>query len=134
VSKAERNVKPKLRVLPGHHIQFDVNLPTCKSHDDGSVKRFQHTAIDNATRIRVSKIYASHNQETGIKFIDHVIERSPAWIHSVRTNNGREFQVAATGMWKIWRSAMFLSNLVLLALTAKLKDRIRLMTWSSISC
>lgn len=84
--------------VQGHHIQVDVKFLTCKSPDGVSVKRFQYTAIDDATCIRALKIYASHNQETAIKFIDHVVERFPFRIHTVRTDNGHEFQARSPGM------------------------------------
>ena len=78
--------------VPGHHIQVDVKFLTFKTSDGKSVRRFQYTAIDDATRIRALKIYQRHNQQTAIQFIDHVIDRFPFWIHTVRTDNGHEFQ------------------------------------------
>ena len=56
------------------------------------VKRFQYTAVDDATRIRALKIYKRHTQENAIDFIDYVIEKFPFRIHTVRTDNGHEFQ------------------------------------------
>ena len=62
-------------------------------NDQGNkIKRFQYTAIDDATRIRVIKIYPKHNQDHAIKFIDHVIHKMPFRINMVRTDNGHEFQ------------------------------------------
>ncbi len=56
------------------------------------LRRFQYTAIDDATRIRALRIYDRHNQATAIDFIDFVIERFPFRIHTIRTDNGHEFQ------------------------------------------
>ena len=56
------------------------------------IKRFQYTAIDDATKIRVIKTYPKHNQDHAIKFIDHVIHKMPFRINMVRTDNGHEFQ------------------------------------------
>jgi transposase InsO family protein len=78
--------------VPGHHIQVDVKFLSFKSPEGKPIKRFQYTAIDDATRIRALRIYERHNQKTAIKFIDHVIEKFPFRIHTVRTDNGHEFQ------------------------------------------
>ena len=56
------------------------------------VRRYQYTAIDDATRIRALQIYAKHNQDCAIKFIDYVIEKFPFRISMVRTDRGHEFQ------------------------------------------
>lgn len=49
--------------------------------DGKSIKRYQYTAIDNATRIRALKIYDRHNQSNAIDFINTIIEkfRSRQW-------------------------------------------------------
>jgi len=60
--------------------------------DGTKVRRFQYTAIDDATRIRALKIYERHNQQNAIDFIDHVIEKFHFRIQTVRTDNGHEFQ------------------------------------------
>jgi transposase InsO family protein len=56
------------------------------------VRRFQYTAIDDATRVRALKIYDKHTQANAIDFIDHIIEKFPFRILEVRTDNGHEFQ------------------------------------------
>jgi transposase InsO family protein len=56
------------------------------------VQRYQFTAVDDATRIRALKVYDRHNQESAIDFIDDVVARFPFRIHTVRTDNGHEFQ------------------------------------------
>ena len=58
----------------------------------GLVKRFQYTAIDDATRIRALKIYNRHTQQNAIRFIDEVIRKFPFRIQTIRTDNGHEFQ------------------------------------------
>ncbi len=63
------------------------------------IRRYQYTAIDDATRIRALKIYQRHNQKSAIDFIDHVIWRLPFRIHTVRTDRGREFQ--ARFHWRV---------------------------------
>jgi hypothetical protein len=48
--------------VPGHHIQMDVKFLTLKGKQDEKVRRFQYTAIDDATRVRALKIYEKHTQ------------------------------------------------------------------------
>ncbi len=78
--------------VPGHHIQVDVKFLKFQKPDKKSIRRFQYTAIDDATRIRAMKIYNRHTQQNAINFIDHVISKFPFRIHTVRTDNGHEFQ------------------------------------------
>ncbi|WP_439111699.1 IS481 family transposase [Lentibacter sp.] len=78
--------------VPGHHIQVDVKFLTFKGKRGEKVRRFQYTAIDDATRVRALKIYEKHTQANAIDFIDHIIGKFPFRIREVRTDNGHEFQ------------------------------------------
>ena len=78
--------------LPGHHIQIDVKFLLFKNSLGKTIKRFQYTAIDDATRIRAIKIFKKHNQECAISFVDYVISKFPFRIFMIRTDNGHEFQ------------------------------------------
>ena len=78
--------------VPGHHIQVDVKFLIFKGKDGKKIKRYQYTAIDDATRIRALKIYTRHTQANAVRFIDYVIGKFPFRIHTVRTDNGHEFQ------------------------------------------
>ena len=78
--------------IPGHQIQIVVKFLTFKDKDDEAIKRYQYTAIDDATRVMALKIYERHTQANAIAFIDHVIGRFPFRIRKVRTENGHEFQ------------------------------------------
>lgn len=78
--------------VPGHHIQVDVKFLKFKDQTGRKVRRFQYSAIDDATRIRALKIYKRHTQENAIKFVNYVIAKFPFRIHTVRTDNGHEFQ------------------------------------------
>lgn len=78
--------------VPGHHIQVDVKFLNLQPSQGKKVRRFQYTAVDDATRIRALKIYDRHTQTNAIDFIDHVVDRFPFRIHTVRTDNGHEFQ------------------------------------------
>jgi transposase InsO family protein len=76
--------------VPGHQIQVDVKFLKFDGKDGKSVKRYQYTAIDDATRIRSLKIYERHNQANAIDFINTVIARFPFRIREVRTDNGHD--------------------------------------------
>lgn len=77
---------------PGHHVQVDVKVLILKDHSDKPIKRFQYTAVDDATRIRALQIYTQQNQNNAISFIDYVVQKFPFRIKSVRTDRGHEFQ------------------------------------------
>ena len=76
----------------GHHVQVDVKFLTFKSPRGNKVRRFQYTAIDDATRIRALRIYRRHTQQNAIDFVNYVLEKFPFRIHTIRTDNGHEFQ------------------------------------------
>jgi len=77
--------------VPGHHLQVDVKFLKFQK-ENKTIRRFQYTAIDDATRIRVIKVYLKHTQKNAIAFIDHVLEKLPFRVKMVRTDNGHEFQ------------------------------------------
>ena len=77
---------------PGHHVQVDVKFITLSDPLGNKIKRYQYTAIDDATRIRTLKIYSRHNQKNAIEFIDYVVNKFPFRIHTIRTDRGHEFQ------------------------------------------
>ena len=78
--------------VPGHQVQVDVKFLNFQTKAGKSIRRFQYSAIDDATRIRVLKIYSRHTQQNAISFIDHVVDQLPFRIKQVRTDNGHEFQ------------------------------------------
>lgn len=78
--------------MPGHHIQVDVRFLRLQKLDGQQVRRFQYTAVDDATRIRALMVYSRHVQQNAIDFIDSVASKFPFRIHTVRTDNGHEFQ------------------------------------------
>jgi transposase-like protein len=48
--------------VPGHHIQMDVKFLTFIGNRGEKIRRFQYTAIDDATRVRALKVYDKHTQ------------------------------------------------------------------------
>jgi len=86
------HTKRYAKKVPGHHVQIDVKFLQLKDVEGKTVKRYQYTAIDDATRIRTLQIFPKHNQDCAIKFVDYVIEKFPFRISMVRTDRGHEFQ------------------------------------------
>ena len=56
------------------------------------VRRYQYTAIDDATRVRAVKIYRRHTQANAIDFIAYMVEKFPFRIRTIRADRGHEFQ------------------------------------------
>ncbi len=78
--------------VPGHHIQMDVKFLTFRGKQGQKIKRYQFTAIDDATRVRAMKVYKRHTQASAIEFVKYVLDKFPFRIREIRTNNGHEFQ------------------------------------------
>lgn len=86
----------------GHRIQIDVKFLFFKDAITGrEVKRFQYTAIDDATRARALYIYDRHTQKNAIDFVNKVREKFPFRIHTIQTDNGHEFQALSIGTVRI---------------------------------
>lgn len=71
---------------------MDVKFLIFKGKDRKKIKRFQYTAIYDATRVRALKVYLRHTQANAIDFVDHIIEKFPFRIQQIRADNGHEFQ------------------------------------------
>lgn len=80
------------KTTPGHHVQVDVKVLILNDSKGTIVKRFQYTAIDDATRIRGLQIYKQQNQANAIEFINYVVKKFPFRIKAIRTDRGHEFQ------------------------------------------
>ena len=78
--------------VPGHHLQVDVKFLTFADPADKAVKRYQYTAIDDATRVRALKVYERHTPENAISFVNYVVEKFPFRSSTIGTDNGHEFQ------------------------------------------
>ena len=78
--------------MPGHPIQVDVKFLTLKGKSGKKVRRFQFTAIGDATRVRALKIYEKYTQASAVDSIDHIVGKFPFCIREIRTDNGHEFQ------------------------------------------
>lgn len=86
------HTKRYAKSVPGHHVQVDVKFLRFNDEEGRKIRRFQYTAIDDATRIRALKIYQRHTQQNAIDFIKYVVDKFPFRIHTIRTDRGHEFQ------------------------------------------
>lgn len=77
--------RPELRV-PGQSVQVDVKHLKMQSG-----RLYQFTAIDEATRYRVLKIYDHNSIQSAIHFINEVRQAFPAAIRRIQTDNGSEW-------------------------------------------
>jgi transposase InsO family protein len=91
-SKRTIHTKRYAKQTSGHQVQVDVKFVSLNDPIGNPIRRFQYTAIDDATRIRALKIFKKHNQKNAIEFIDHIIDKFPFRIHTIRTDRGHEFQ------------------------------------------
>jgi transposase InsO family protein len=78
--------------VPGHHVQMDVKVLSLTTDEGKRVRRYQFTAIDDATRIRALQTCHRHSQANAIRFFDYMLEKFPFRIHTVRTDRGHEWQ------------------------------------------
>lgn len=80
------------KLVPGHQVQIDVKFLLFRDKSGRAIRRFQYTAIDDATRIRALRVYSKHTQANAIDFLDYVVSKFPFRIKYVHTDNGHEFQ------------------------------------------
>ena len=105
--------------VPGHHIQMDVKFLLFKGKNGQKLKRYQYTAIDDATRVRALKVYTRHTRK--IRFILSIM--SSTSFHSVYSKSERivvmNSRLCSTGMSKTRAFGIAISNRARLSSTAK---------------
>ena len=72
--------------IPGQSVQVDV-----KHLKLGSGRLYQFTAIDEATRYRVLRLYDHNSVKSATAFIDEVRQRLAVAIQRIKTDHGSEF-------------------------------------------
>ena len=75
------------KTVLGHQVQIDVKFLTFFDKKGRKIRRYQYTAIDDATRIRALRIYTKHNQANAIIFLDYVITQFPFRIKYIQSDN-----------------------------------------------
>ena len=110
--------------VPGHHVQVDVTFLKIVGQDGRATRRYQYTAIDDATRIRALKVYTRHTQKNAIHFLDYAIKTCPV----------SEFQASFIGSWPTTASGTSTSRPERHSSTARWSGRIEPTSKRSISC
>lgn len=72
--------------IPGQSVQVDV-----KHLKLSSGRLYQFTAIDEATRYRILKLYDHNSIRSAVDFVDELRRRLPMAIQRIQTDNGSEF-------------------------------------------
>jgi transposase InsO family protein len=72
--------------VPGQSVQVDV-----KHLKVGGRRFYQFTAIDEATRYRVLRVYAQNSIKSATEFVEEVRRRLPMTIQRIQTDHGSEF-------------------------------------------
>ena len=80
------------KTVPGHQVQMDVKFLFFRGKANCRIRRYQYTAIDDATQVRALKIYSKHTQVNAIDFLNDVVKKFSFRIKYVHTDNGHEFQ------------------------------------------
>lgn len=71
------------RQIPGERVQMD----TCKI----GPSRYQYTAINDCTHIRLLALYARRSAANTLLFLERVLEELPFPVQRIQTDRGREF-------------------------------------------
>ena len=88
-SKKKRNLYVK--DIPWRELQLDVSFPYWYQR-----KLAVYTAIDDASRFVISKIYTNHTEVSTLDFVKEVITRSKYIVRAFRTDQWREFSRKVT--------------------------------------
>src|SRR5437870_5419208 len=72
--------------VPGQSVQIDV-----KHLKLGGRRFYQFTAIDEATRYRVLRVFAHNSIKSATEFVEEVRRRLPMAIQRIQTDHGSEF-------------------------------------------
>ena len=71
---------------PGDSVQVDVKVV--------ARGRFQYTAIDDCTRVRVLRLYKRQNHRSSLAFLRELTAALPFQIRKIQVDNGTEFPLA----------------------------------------
>lgn len=87
------NFKPEVVTFPGEKVQIDLKYvpATCLKWDTKGKRYYQITAIDEYSRKRVCQIVDEKSVTNTATFLLTLEEKMGFKIHTVQTDNGREF-------------------------------------------
>jgi hypothetical protein len=84
--------KCKRKNVLGYQVQIDVKFLFLRDRAVRRIRRYQYTAVDDATHIRALKVYQNRAQANAIDFLDYVVLRFPFLIRCGHTHKGHKFQ------------------------------------------
>ena len=101
---------------------MDVKFLTFIGKKGEKIRRFQYTAIDDATRVRALKVYEKHTQANAIDFTNHIIEKFPFHIREIRTDTAMSSKPNSIGTSRTSVSATPTSSAARLSSMGKSND------------
>lgn len=95
IKKAKKRCKtPKLYQMPyPGYLQVDIKL--VGGYRPGGF--VQYSALDDATRIKFTRLYQERSTSNSLHFLDYILKRFPFKIKLIRTDNDSVFTNAYTG-------------------------------------
>lgn len=117
-------------------MQIDVEFVDQVTPAGKRVRRFQYTAIDDATRICTLQIYDRHSQVAAIDLVDRGLEKLSFRIKQIRTGNGNGHEFQARFHWHVADPGIEHAYIKPRphASTVRSSARTEPMLWSSTSC
>jgi len=91
----KRKKKPKLYNLPnpGDNVQVDIKI----INGYNPKKIVQYSAQDDATRIKLTKLYRERTNHYSVEFLNYIVKKFPFKIKQISTDNDSVFTNAYTG-------------------------------------
>lgn len=96
-TRKQYSKKPKAELKPGDLIEIDVKYVPDKIN---SMRYYQFTAIDCASRWRLIRIYGQQANVTAIEFLHELLRVFPHQIKAIKTDNGSIFTNRYVGYLK----------------------------------
>jgi len=89
--------------IPGQRMQMDVKYVP---HPVGGVRAYTYVIIDECTRWRFAKAFDQIGEGTTVEFLEEMSKICPFPIHTIQTDNGREFTYRLNPIAKHVKHAM----------------------------
>lgn len=96
--------------IPGERVQIDVKYVPSACLAEGTLKLYQYTAVDEATRLRCRVIFDEHSNWNSARFVHYVRKKFPFNIKCVQTDNGTEFTNAILSDGKLSKFELYLKK------------------------
>ena len=108
--KRALHTKRYAKTVPGHHVQVDVKFLQLKNREGKLEKRYQYTAIDDATRIRALRSIRSITRLVRSSSSIMWLKNFPSGSARSEPTEGMNFKLVFTGMSKTRACGICTSN------------------------